>query len=171
MQFITSLNALKPREHFTHTRRSIYGRLIQCRAGHAFMGEYYNKHVPTEDRTCPCGDPLQSRDHILTACPTYENQRQALKDASEDLVTSDILGTKEGIEVLVQFLRATNAFKKHRPPTPPKYPHRSRDVVLTPPSFRHSTPKGRWQNPTAPPTHSKHQPPTRSTSSAAVTPY
>ncbi|KIM58713.1 hypothetical protein SCLCIDRAFT_1218404 [Scleroderma citrinum Foug A] len=37
---------------------------------------YYNKHVPTEDRACPCGDPLQSRDHIITACPTYENQRQ-----------------------------------------------------------------------------------------------
>ena len=111
--------ALKPHKHFTHTCCSIYGQLIQCHTGHAFMGEYYNKHVPTEDRTCPCGDPLQSRDHILTACPTYENQRQALKDASEDLVTSDILGTKEGIEVLVQFLRATNAFKKHRPPEVP----------------------------------------------------
>ncbi|KIM68306.1 hypothetical protein SCLCIDRAFT_1017788 [Scleroderma citrinum Foug A] len=37
---------------------------------------------------CPCGEPLQSRDHIITACPTYENQRQVLTDASEDLVTS-----------------------------------------------------------------------------------
>ena len=114
--------ALKPHEHFTHTRRNIYGRLIQCRTGHAFMGEYYNKHVPTEDRSCPCGELLQSRDHILATCPMYADQRQVLKTASEDLVTSDILGTKEGIEALIQFLRATNAFKKHRPPTPPEVP-------------------------------------------------
>ncbi|KIM50329.1 hypothetical protein SCLCIDRAFT_79100, partial [Scleroderma citrinum Foug A] len=67
-----------------------------------------------------CGELLQSRDHILATCPTYADQRQVLKTASEDLVTSDILGTKEGIEALIQFLRTTNAFKKHRPPTPPE---------------------------------------------------
>jgi len=114
--------ALKPREHFTHTPRIIYGRLVQCRTGHAFMGEYYNKHIPTEDRSCPCGEPLQSRDHILATCPTYENHRQLLKEASEDLVTSDILGTKDGVDALINFLRATNAFKKQRPPAPPEVP-------------------------------------------------
>jgi len=113
---------LKPREHFTHTPRNLYGRLIQSRTGHAFMGEYYNKHVPTEDRSCPCGEPLQSRDHILAACPTYADQRQILKKASENLVTSDILSTKDGIEALISFLRATNAFKKQNPPAPPEVP-------------------------------------------------
>lgn len=87
------------------------------------MGEYYNKHVPTEERSCPCGEPLQSRDHILATCPAYEDQCQILKNASEDLITSDILGTKDGIEVLISFLPATNAFKKQTPPpAPPEVP-------------------------------------------------
>jgi len=72
-----------------------------------------------EDRSCP---PLQSRDDIIATCPAYEDQRQILKDASGDLVTSDILGTKEGVEALITFLRATNTFKKHQPPTPPEVP-------------------------------------------------
>ena len=38
------------------------------------------------------------------------------KDASEDIITSDILGTQEGIEALIKFLVATNAFKKQRIP-------------------------------------------------------
>ena len=114
--------ALKPQEHFTHTPRNLYGCLIQSRTGHAFMGEYYNKHIPTEEWSCPCGEPLQSRDHILATCPAYEDQHQILKNTSEDLITSDILGTKDGIEVLISFLRATNAFKKQTPPTPPEVP-------------------------------------------------
>ena len=108
--------SLKPREHFILTPRNTYGRLIQCRTGHAFLGEYYNKHVPTEDRSCPCGEPIQTRDHVLASCPAYENQRHHLKDASEDIITSDILGTQEGIEALIKFLGATNAFKKQRIP-------------------------------------------------------
>ena len=108
--------SLNPHEHFTHTPRVTYGRLIQCRTGHAFLGEYYNKHVPTEDRSCPCGEPIQTRDHILASCPLYENHRHILKDASEDIVTSDILGTTEGVEALIKFLDATNAFKKQRAP-------------------------------------------------------
>ena len=108
--------SLKPNEHFTLTPRNTYGRLIQCRTGHAFLGEYYNKHVPTEDRSCPCGEPIQTRDHILASCPAYENHRNILKVASEDIITSDILGTKEGVEALIKFLNATNAFKKQRVP-------------------------------------------------------
>ena len=104
--------ALKPQEHFTHTPHNLYGCLIHSRTGHAFMGEYYNKHVPTEDRSCPCGVPIQSCNHILTTCPTYEDQHQILKKASEDLVMSDILSTKDGIEALISFLWATNAFNK-----------------------------------------------------------
>ena len=114
--------ALKPQEHFTHTPHNLYGRLIQSHTGHAFMGEYYNKHVPTEEWSCLCGEPLQSRNHILTACPTYEDKRQILKKALEDLVTSDILGTKDGIKALISFLHATNAFKKQTPPAPPEVP-------------------------------------------------
>ena len=79
------------------------------------MCEYYNKHVPTEDHSCPWGELLQSRDHIIATCPMYGEQCQILKSASEDLVMSDIIGTTEGIEALVKFLHATNAFKASHP--------------------------------------------------------
>jgi len=79
--------------------------------------------VSVEDRSCPCGEPLQSRDDIIATYSIYEDQRQIFKDASEDLVTSDILGTKEGVEALITFLRATNTFKKHQPPHPKYLQH------------------------------------------------
>ncbi|KAH7884918.1 hypothetical protein F5I97DRAFT_1778446, partial [Phlebopus sp. FC_14] len=50
--------------------------------------------------------------HILTTCPLYESHRPVLRDASPDLVVSDLLGTAKGIEALIQFLQRTEAFKK-----------------------------------------------------------
>ncbi|KIM59611.1 hypothetical protein SCLCIDRAFT_89551, partial [Scleroderma citrinum Foug A] len=75
--------------------------------------------VPADDRSCPCGQPIQLRDHILASCPTYGNQHGILKTAAEVLVTSDILRTRSGVEALIAFIHTTNAFKKQQPPTPP----------------------------------------------------
>lgn len=55
------------------------------------------------------------------------------KDASEDLVTSDILGTKYSVEALIEFLRTTT-FKK-QPSTHPKYFQRNIYYFNTPPLF------------------------------------
>lgn len=52
--------SLKPRKHFALTNRELYGRLVQCRTGHAFLGEYYQRFVPSEDPTCPCGATVQT---------------------------------------------------------------------------------------------------------------
>lgn len=106
--------SLKPRKHFCESKRANYGRLIQCRTGHAFTGEYYSSFVPSEAVSCPCGERLQTREHILATCPTFESKRDALRSASEDLVITDILGTEKGIEALSQFLQETDAFKKSR---------------------------------------------------------
>lgn len=106
--------SLKPRKRFCEPKRAIYGRLIQCRTGHAFTGEYYSSFVPTETTSCSCGEHIQTREHILASCPTYEPTRDLLRAASEDLVTTDILGTVKGIEALTDFLMKTNAFKKSR---------------------------------------------------------
>lgn len=106
--------SLKPRRHFCNSKRAIYGRLIQCRTGHAFLGEYYSSFVPTENPSCPCGEHIQTREHILTSCPAYEPNRDSLRSVSEDLVITDILGTEKGIEALIDFLKETDAFKKAR---------------------------------------------------------
>ncbi|KAI6122618.1 hypothetical protein EDD16DRAFT_1570072 [Pisolithus croceorrhizus] len=106
--------SLKPRKHFCESRQAIYGRLIQCRTGHAFTGEYYSSFVPSETVSCPCGKRLQTREHILATYPTFESKRDMLRSASEDLVITDILGTEKGIKALSEFLQETNAFKKPR---------------------------------------------------------
>jgi ribonuclease HI len=63
----------KPHKHFKDMPREVYGRMIQCRTGHAFLGEYY-KHfnIPVDDTACPCGKPLQTRNHVLYDCPLYD---------------------------------------------------------------------------------------------------
>ncbi|KIK22550.1 hypothetical protein PISMIDRAFT_59211, partial [Pisolithus microcarpus 441] len=77
------------------TSRKTYGRLLQCRTRHAFLGEYHSTFVPTEDPSCPCGEPIQTRQHIITSCPTFENHRNILRTASEGLVISDLLERKK----------------------------------------------------------------------------
>lgn len=64
--------AWKPKPHFMGTKREVYGRLVQCRTGHAFIGEYYAKFVPLERVNCQCGDAFQTREHLLRECGTYE---------------------------------------------------------------------------------------------------
>ncbi|KAI6101635.1 hypothetical protein EDD16DRAFT_1461716, partial [Pisolithus croceorrhizus] len=99
--------------HFRELNRATYGRLIQCRTGHAFTGEYYSSFVPLENTSCPtCGEHIQAREHILTTCPAFENYRTILRSASEDLIVTDIIGAEKGIEAPSDFLKETDAFKK-----------------------------------------------------------
>lgn len=55
---------------------------------------------------------------IFYACPCfgqgprYENHRDKLRKVSRDISLSEILGTKEGIAALADFLKATGAFTK-----------------------------------------------------------
>ncbi|KAJ3850085.1 hypothetical protein EV368DRAFT_46013 [Lentinula lateritia] len=96
---------------------------MQCRTGHAFLGEYYSQFVPNKNIDCPCGEELQTREHILRACPRYVDHRHTLQKASEDICLKDILGTSEGIEALTEFLDESGAFTRTgRPQTTPTEP-------------------------------------------------
>lgn len=59
--------SLKPTKHFKdlENKREIFERLVQCRTGHGYFGEYYEHFVPTENNACPCGGTCQTREHIL----------------------------------------------------------------------------------------------------------
>lgn len=42
--------------------------------GHALIGEYYSTFVPAEDPSCPCHEPIQTREHIIASCPNSETE-------------------------------------------------------------------------------------------------
>ena len=84
------------------------------------MGEYYKGFVPSANPACPCGETTQTREHIIQSCPTYEEYRTILRQASQTLYLPDLLGTKDGIQAMASFLEKSGAFTKngHSPPTP-----------------------------------------------------
>ena len=105
---------LTPQPHFANiTNRRVYGLVTQCRTGHAFIGEYYARFVPTEDTVCTCGAPLQTRKHILLECPRYADARRiTLARVATPPTVNDILGTQDGIHALAKFIAKTGAFSK-----------------------------------------------------------
>lgn len=105
---------IKPTKHFRDLRfnRELFGRLMQCRTGHGYIGEYYQQFHINESIDCPCGEELQTREHILRECPRYEESREELRKVSRDIVLSDILGTMQGIKALTKFLGKSGAFSR-----------------------------------------------------------
>ncbi|TFY57753.1 hypothetical protein EVJ58_g6828 [Rhodofomes roseus] len=103
---------MKPRKHFLTLRREVFGRVFQCRTGHGFTGEYYRSFVPSETANCPCGEPYQTRRHILQECVQYEPHRHILRDISPSIDLPTILGTTEGITALASFLETSGAMTK-----------------------------------------------------------
>ncbi|KAL4080593.1 hypothetical protein J3A83DRAFT_4083764, partial [Scleroderma citrinum] len=107
---------LHPPEHFATTSREVYSQLIQCCTGHTFLGEYYTEFIPSWDVSCRCGHNIQPHSHILVNCPLFAHAQQYLTAESEDLVIVDPLGTKTGIQAIVEFLVCSSTFKKYLPP-------------------------------------------------------
>ncbi|KAL4075608.1 hypothetical protein J3A83DRAFT_4088397, partial [Scleroderma citrinum] len=62
--------------------------------------------------SCRCGHNIQTRSHVLDDCPLFARARRHLTVASEDLVIADLLGTKDGIQALVDY---SSAFRKYLP--------------------------------------------------------
>jgi len=102
----------KPRQYFFDLPREVYGRVLQCRTGHGFIGEYYSQFVPSESVDCPCGAPYQTRRHLLQACPRYDEHRHILQAVSDTIDIPTILGTAEGIAALACFLVKSGALTK-----------------------------------------------------------
>ncbi|KNZ76138.1 hypothetical protein J132_11360 [Termitomyces sp. J132] len=77
--------------------REVFTRMVQCRIGHMFIGEYYTHFVPTESAGCPCGEPYQTREHVIKECDLYRPYREVLWEINRDLDLEKLLGTIKGI--------------------------------------------------------------------------
>ena len=104
----------EPPDHFKTLPRELYSRVTQCRTGHAFIGEYYRRFVPTEETACLCGQDPQTRYHILKECVLYRRWSREIIDMQlgEDWRMADLLGTPKGIVILAEFLLASGAYSK-----------------------------------------------------------
>jgi hypothetical protein len=98
--------------------RPIFCTAIRLLTEHAFTGEYNARHCPRapDPHGCQCRQaPLQTADHIITACPLFdEAQEEFLRPAAPTLSTSIIFGTKAGGRALAQFIEATQACVRPR---------------------------------------------------------
>jgi hypothetical protein len=109
--------SLNPTPHFKQLKddRELFGRVIQCRLGHAYTGEFRRTFLPNSEdpNTCPCdNETLQTREHILRECTRYSEHRNILRKASDTIALPEILGTKEGIQALTEFLKKSGAFSR-----------------------------------------------------------
>jgi hypothetical protein len=90
--------------------------MVQLRTGHAFLGQYYHRFLPSEDPSCSCGTPIETREHILIDCPLYCDHRDVLRDKDGILSLADLLGKKEGIKRVAEFINESGAYEKKSPP-------------------------------------------------------
>ncbi|EAU90359.2 hypothetical protein CC1G_09041 [Coprinopsis cinerea okayama7 len=107
--------SLKPTKHSIHLSndRERFGRLVQARTGHSYTGEFRRRFFPTQPHHCPCGEAAtETREHIIIHCKRYEDWRWILREVSQDVALPDILGTKQGIEALAEFLDRSGAFTR-----------------------------------------------------------
>jgi ribonuclease HI len=95
--------------------RDVQSRVIQTITGHGHIGDYYARFVPAENPSCPCGEPLQTREHVLADCELHNASRHILHKACPNLSTTLILSTRKGLNALAHFLKDSDAFKKARP--------------------------------------------------------
>ena len=68
-------------------QETAFGRLLQCRTGHSYSGEYYRRFVPSADPACP------RRENTLSNPPTCEKHRTAIRRVSQMLYLPDLPGT------------------------------------------------------------------------------
>jgi hypothetical protein len=102
--------SLRPSAHFSSLKnnRELYGRTVQCRTGHGYTGEF-RRDFKLDG---PYSEPTETREHILRDCPRYNAHRHHLTKVSPQISLPTILGTKDGISALTNFLKTSGAFTR-----------------------------------------------------------
>ena len=73
----------------------MFGRLVQCRTGHAYAGEFRRQFFPEESVDCACGEDLQTCEHIPRTCTRYTSHRGSLQDENRKIALLELRGTPQ----------------------------------------------------------------------------
>ena len=125
----------RPAKWFKNISRPLMSRLSQMCTNHAPTGEYFKRSVwkyhdrPPPFFMCSCKDThsypptLQTRDHIIRACPLYDDARDKLRKVFPRIdnprVTLAKLVRKQTIGPTLDFLFSGPFSRKHAPYEPP----------------------------------------------------
>ena len=75
-------------------------------------GEFRQRFSLDGQYDCPCGEPTETREHILHECPCYNPYRHRFEEILPQISLPTILGSKKGIAALTNFLQASGAFSR-----------------------------------------------------------
>jgi hypothetical protein len=111
----TPPNQIPKAAKFTRSTISTMYRVI---TGHAFTGAYtqrfYPDHSP-EQIACPCGEPIQTIEHVLTVCPQYSEARcKHLTVGGRTRNISQMFNNPKRVQAVLRFLEETGACAKPR---------------------------------------------------------
>ena len=100
---------------FSRLTHSTFYRFV---TGHAFTGEYTMRFYPkhTQDQlACPCGEPVQTVEHVLLHCPRYDDARQKhLTAQGRPRTLPQLFDKPEHVLATLRFLEETGACAKPR---------------------------------------------------------
>jgi len=112
-------NRLPPSRAGSHAFRTLdrrtIGTVTQARTGHGHVGEYYQIHNISEPISCPCGAATQTHEHIAFDYHLSSPHWHIVEEEAPDYQLTTLLGTREGIQALTEFVRESGAFQKPNP--------------------------------------------------------
>ena len=102
-------------DKFSRLTHSTFYRFV---TGHAFTGEYTQRFYPLhtqEQLACPCGEPVQTIEHVLLHCPRYtEERRRHLTAFGHPRALHQLFDKPERVLGTLRFLEETKACAKPR---------------------------------------------------------
>jgi hypothetical protein len=98
--------------------RTTHTTLLRFITGHAFTGEHTQRFYPPhtqDDIACPCGEPLQTIEHILLQCPLYiAARRRHLVANGRPRTLPQLFANSKRVQEVLRFLEETGACAKPR---------------------------------------------------------
>ena len=92
------------------------GLIFQQQAGERYLDNFCNAGQDLGEYYWRFGEPIQTWDHVIQSCPTYERHHIALCEELQTLYLPDRLNTKDSIKAIVSFLEKFGASQKMATP-------------------------------------------------------